>query len=58
MKDCSNMSFDEMRAELFKEMDATCKKHNITRDELINQIEKHGERQNKKQGNIRVSKIK
>ena len=54
MKNFDNMSFSEMRAEVFKMMDKTCKENNISRDELINQIDKHSRKQERKNGNINI----
>ena len=54
----NDMSFDEMRTEMFKMMDKTCKENNISRDELVNQISKYSRRQEKKAGGIKVTKIK
>jgi hypothetical protein len=50
--------FDKMRAEMFKKMDDYCKEKNITRDELVNQIDKCDKAQSKRKGNVRVTKVK
>jgi len=47
-------TFDEMRAELLKDMDKYCNKKKITRDELLNQISKLEQKQPK----VKVTKMK
>ena len=49
-----NMSFDEMRSNLFKEINKEAERQGITEDQMINQIKNHEKRQNKRTGKIKV----
>ena len=43
-----NMSFDEMRSNLFKEINKEAERQGITEDQVINQIKTYEKRHNKR----------
>lgn len=50
-----NMSFDEMRSNLFKGINKEAERQGVTEDQVINQIKNFEKRQNKRTGKTKVS---